>query len=736
MITKTDRIIGYLPPTFRALPRPTALYPVIDAFGTQLLEAESSLGAVMLSHWADYADRGSEFITDLNCFAALYGLAPRGAAKDVAQFASPTCAPVSADESVEEFREHLKRYVRTFIEGPVTVQGVLRVVSEALGVHIADDYASMDSWWTREPGFLTTTESSGDSVARQLFGVTFAKAQGSPASSAQVIGRINLEKGIELHGASRLRLRVDDAGPVDIDLNSIGAGTTLDRVIATINKALSQSVASNIGGRLRLASATFGANSRLEVLDLDGDAAPALLGLLPRTYTGKTGRAATLTGHVDLSHGADLRARSLIQVRIDAAPPVTVDCAGVLKAKTGLTEIVDAINKAVRTRIARQDGKHVILVSPTTGLGSSIRFMPLGAGDATEDIFGIPPRIFQGAEATAARITGSADLSGGLDVRAQHRFQVSVDGGPQVEVDLWTAAEDPKNVSPTNIRHAINRALGAGVASDDGRYLFLNSTLTGSASSIAIGPVTETQARRFVTRAYITDEAAPVIFGFLNRIAIGSAAAAASLLGAVDLSGGVDLHKNHHLRIVVNDRSAKEVDLARGIVLLRGATLPEIVNAINAQMGFEIASQDGHHLILTSPKAAPVATSVWSRQRPATRGSCFLGQTAPRPQVRIPAPRPFEVMLTCRNPSTSRIGRLFVWRSTTSPPWMSTWPVLHPPQPFWTRSSLVSTAFFPDWHQQRLTTGCASLHRLQGRQAPWSCCRCVLWKWWTTRQRR
>src|SRR5262245_1853823 len=76
MPTKTDRILGYLPGTFRALPKPTALYAVVDAFGNELLAAENSLAALMLAHWVDHADKGAEFIQDLACIAALYGLAP------------------------------------------------------------------------------------------------------------------------------------------------------------------------------------------------------------------------------------------------------------------------------------------------------------------------------------------------------------------------------------------------------------------------------------------------------------------------------------------------------------------------------------------------------------------------------------------------------------------------------------------------------------------------------------
>src|SRR5213080_3409440 len=77
MPTKTDRILSYLPGTFRALPRPTALYSVVDAFGSELLKAENSLAALMLAHWVDHADEGAEFIGDLACIAALYGLSPQ-----------------------------------------------------------------------------------------------------------------------------------------------------------------------------------------------------------------------------------------------------------------------------------------------------------------------------------------------------------------------------------------------------------------------------------------------------------------------------------------------------------------------------------------------------------------------------------------------------------------------------------------------------------------------------------
>ena len=595
-MTKTERILSYLPPTFKALPRPTALYSVVDAFGTQLLEAENGLGAVMRAHWVDFADRGSDFIEDLNCFGALYGLAPRDAAYDVVQFATATCPPVSADETVEEFREHLKRYVRTFIEGTVTVQGVLRIVAESLALHIEDDYAGMDTWWSRESDALTTSGPAAGSVARQLFGTPFLSARGAAARPAQAIGKVSLNK-IALGRSSILRLRVDDRDPVEIDLVS---ATTLPKVISAINNRLSVQVARDAGGRLKLVSPTVGAKSRLEVMDVSRDAAPALLGLLPRTVAGKAGAAARLTGRIDLSRGVELKAQSRIQLRIDGGSPITVNLGGYSKTKVGIARIVDAINHAAGSGVAHHDGKHITLLSPTTGVASGVSLVDAGPCDVAESILGIAPRSFHGADARPARVVSSADLSGGFDLRSQHLLQVSVDGGRPVVVDLWDIGGDLKAVSPAKIRNALNREFGQGIASDDGRKLFLTSTITGPASSIAVSPVMETQARRFVTRAFITDEAAPIIFGFLRKSAVGKAATPARLEGSVDLSSGVDLRNHRTLKIAVDNRPPSTVDLAKGIPILRGATLPEIAATINEQAGQDLATHDGGHLILTA----------------------------------------------------------------------------------------------------------------------------------------
>src|SRR5215212_5176474 len=173
MPTKTDRILSYLPRTFQTVPRPKALYAVADAFGNELLRGENSLAEIMLSHWVDFADKNAEEIDDLERMASLYGLAPQ--------------RDQDGDdlETVEEFRQHLKHYVRTFLEGTVTVQGVLRVTAEALGLLIEDDYDQLDTWWTRNDDSIVTIVPRGDDAAELLLGVTAAKVAGTDARGAR-----------------------------------------------------------------------------------------------------------------------------------------------------------------------------------------------------------------------------------------------------------------------------------------------------------------------------------------------------------------------------------------------------------------------------------------------------------------------------------------------------------------------------------------------------------------------
>ncbi len=692
MPTKTERILSYLPSTFRALPKPTALYSVVNAFGNELLQAENSLAALMLAHWVDHADRGAEWIDDLARIASLYGLAPQ------------------SEESVEEFRQHLKRYVRTFLEGTVTVQGILRVTAEALGLHIADSYAELDTWWTRQSDRLTTIETRGDDAAKLLFGVEGVSVHGQAAQAARIVGKLDLSGSIDLGGTSKLRLILDATAPVDIDLAGL---TKLDQVIQAVNAKVS-GVASQDGGHLVLCSSTEGAASRLEIPEIPGDAASKLLGLLPHTYKGNAASKAKVAGTQDLSGGVDLSQERYLRLLIDNERLAEVDCAAKAADSTGvqLNEIIQAINEALGMEVASHDGKHLILTSPTAGFNSGIAFQPpaaqdarerlfgpiatfhagqdacpaeavgindlsrgvdlstraslrvklddrlpvtvfcagsdpahtllseitakltaqFGPGtafhdgrflhlisptvgpassivfeplppeeDATEILFGISPRVFEGSDATAARLVGTSDLSAGVDLSALHAIQIAVDGGDPIEVDARREALDLRKVELQAIVKAINATLAQDIASHDGYHLILTSQTVGKTSRIAIEPLTLVRHRRFVTRAFSVDEAAQAVFGFFAQRAQGSAATKAQVVGQVDLSRGADLRQKRFLRLAIDGSAALDIDCAGPRP--RATLIDEVAGKINAAFGFTVASHDGRHLILTSPSA-------------------------------------------------------------------------------------------------------------------------------------
>lgn len=710
MPTKSDRILSYLPGTFKRQPQKSALFAIVDTFGRELLQAENSLAAIMQAHWVDHADRGTDVIDDLARIASLYGLAPRC---DTADDETQLCAlPPGCDETVEEFREHLKRYVRTFLEGTVTVQGILRVTAEALELRIANAYEEMDTWWNRNDDMLVTRRLRGDDAAARLFGFAAAAVSGSPVTSAQVRGSVDLSGGVDLSETPILRLRVDDIGPVDIDLTPESAEPIVDlaSITKTINTEMGgNQIAGHDGRHLTLSSIVTGPSSRIEVLDGPQDAATHILGLAPRVYAGSEARAASVTGAVDLSNGVDLsheryirlaidrtqvyeiefasnaeatldqimaainnavgepiashdghsltltspttgfnssigfeqpaaqdatlrlfgdvgafhlgqdaqparvtgtrnlnggvdlNTHSYIEISLDGNPARTINCAGADPANTRPSEIAAAINAAFGETVARQDGRFITLNSPTAGPDGTIVFETLDQNDATELIFGIGPRTFTGNEATAARLTGTVDLSADpqrTNLMAQHQLLLGIDGCSPIEVDLRTAAGSSAAVTLSEIVKAINDAVDDAVASHDNHFLTLVSPTMGSASRLEIIPAEETMTRRFVTRAMIIDEAAQAVLGCVSRQAEGVPATAARIVGQKDLSRGVDLRDNRFLRLSVDNGPFVDIDCAGP---RPRATLPdEIVGQINARFGSVIASHNGKNLILAS----------------------------------------------------------------------------------------------------------------------------------------
>ncbi len=716
MPTKTDRILSYLPGTFRALlpvtGQPSALYAFADTFGSELQQAENKLAEIMLAHWVDTADRNAEEIEDLAKIAALYGLAPRD------------------DEDVEEFRQHLLRYVRTFLEGTVTVQGILRVAAEALGLTIADDYQDLDTWWTRGNDELISVGPDAADAATLVLGFPAALVQGHPARPARLEGIVDLSFDANLRSASILRVQVDDLDTQEIQL--VGPGedphqVTLVAIVAKVNAALHPHLGTDVAfaehSHLVIQSPTTGPASRLEFEEGDGDAAMLVLGLRPLAYFGAPARPASITGTVELSGDLDLRTtrflrllvdgsraaevdcggatpghraveevrdainaalgiplarmveadgrkflalqsptpgnassiaflasasqdaalrlfgphaptylgqddtpaevsspelgrevdlslRYNVRISLDDSLAFTINCAGLRPASTTLDEVANAINAGLGVEIARRVGPRLRLASGTAGEGSQIRFETPDEADATELLFGLPPRTRRGTPPTSARIVGKAEI-GEVNLMARHQLRVRVDGGPPVLADLRLGVTrhgfNPSKAILPDLVEAVKAALGADTANDDGLHLVLASPSLGGGSSLELLPLEVEQRRRFVSRAVITGEASGALLGFNVRTARGVGAVNARLVGKPDLSHGVDLRAARYVRLGLDGKAAVDIDCAGPRP--RATLLDEVVQNINRELhkrqvvgdNIEVAFSDGRHLVLASP---------------------------------------------------------------------------------------------------------------------------------------
>jgi len=737
MATKTDRILSYLPSTFRVTPRPDVLYALIDAFGKDLLLAENSLAAVMAAHWVDYADRNAANITDLAKIAALYGLAPRRESDLTGDPLAPGADEVL--ETVEEFREHLKRYIRTFLEGTVTVQGILRVTAEALALQIADDYQDLDCWWQRRSQTLTTIVPRLEDAAPAVFGMKAGQVAGRSAHPAQVKGSVDLSNGVDLRGANLLRLKIDDENPIEVDLTTgtNAANVSLDAIIATLNQPLTgQAIARAENGLLAITSLNSSASSRIEIRDGLSDAAGRVFGLVPWVYRGSEAQSAQVIGAVtlsdsldlrqhrylrlvvdrtrvaeidcaganpaqttpqqvcdainqalqianfatlqaghylkftspitgfnssiafqapaaqdataflfgevqsfyigqdpqpakfksqrDLSQGIDLRDRATLRFQIDSSAMITVNCAGNDPRNTQITEIVTAINQAAQSDIATQDGQFITLASRDTGGSARLILDTAPTNDALETILGARPRVFEGRDATAAAIVSVPNLTQELNPQPDKflqltAIQIAVDGGSPVEIPLRiNLRSSGENVSTAQRRHvheianAINYAF-PNLAIADQQRLILRSSTIGDASRLEVLPLEIQQTQRFMTRAKVTDEAAPKIFGFLEQEVRGNTGKNAQMIGTVDLSRSVDLQTQPYLRIGIDDHPPIDINCAGQRP--RVTAIDEVVNAINNRLGRSIASHDGQHLILASPTVSKESRIVVTEPR-------------------------------------------------------------------------------------------------------------------------
>ncbi|HEX2028730.1 MAG TPA: hypothetical protein VHF25_12120, partial [Nitriliruptorales bacterium] len=462
---KTERILGHLPLTFRAGADPSALRALVGAFGDELQAAENSLAAVMRSHWVDFADSGMDTIRDLACLASLYGLLPRD------------------DETVEEFREHLKRYVRTFLAGTVTVQGLLRITAEALHLDIEDGYQSIDAWWDRDVDPVVTSLPSGADAAATVLGVPHARRDGTDPGPAVVAGLPDLRGGVDLRDRPLLWLAVDGGGTVPIDLTDQAADPSTvqpEEIAAAINAAVGFQMAQVSDGRLRLTSATTGAAARIDVEDGPQDAAVTVLGLAPRLYRGADATHATVVGGADLSTPTDLTGRRYLRIDVDGNHLAEIDAAAAAPDPAAVTieQVTQAINGALGVDVTSHDGQFLTLTSPTPGSAGYIAFQAPAAQDATALLFGPVASFTFGTDPRSARAHGTRDIGLGVDLTVASNVRLAVDEQPAVTVDV--AGADPATTLPGEIVTSLNAGLGDTVAEHDGRFVMVRSPTVGS----------------------------------------------------------------------------------------------------------------------------------------------------------------------------------------------------------------------------------------------------------------
>jgi hypothetical protein len=564
-----DGILANLPPTFAGLPRPSALASFADAFGGELRDAENSLAAVMFAHWVDFADLNADTLADLQSIAALYGLAPRD------------------DESVEGFRAHLKRYVRTFIDGTTTVRGIFRITAEALGLVIADD--QLDTWWDRASGpLLRTTEAAADDAATLLFGTASAMVRGTAAQPAGFLGAADLSRPLDLRGRSLLSVAVNGAAAVTTDLAASldPAAADLGALVAAIG-GIAGIAAEARGGRLFIHTRSSGQTSTLTLGDITGDAVPALLGIPPHDYAGRDATRARIVGTIDLPSTFDLSVRRFLRLSVDGITH-EVDCAGGTAAATSLADVVAAINTQAGAGIADTDGTRLALMSATPGLGGSVAILAATAGDVRGMLLGMAPSFARGANSAPARVTGAVDLSAGIDLSQRSKLALAVDGLAAQVIDC--AGPTPQKTFAGDIATAINAAIGQPnaiqpVATQNGSAVTLTSLQAGAAGRIRL-------------LAAAQGDALDLIFGIASRTATGTDATAARLAGTPDLSAGVDLSAVQRVQLAIDDATPVIIDLAAAGLGHAGVAAADIAAAVNAATG--AATAEGGRLALAS----------------------------------------------------------------------------------------------------------------------------------------
>jgi hypothetical protein len=135
MSFKTDRLVALFPEVYASREGDSLLHRILDAFGAELVHADTAVKDLLKSHWIDYAKAGG-----LDGLGALFGVSRR-------------LLPDATAEGDDTFRPLVKATVPSFIGGG-TVEAIKGAVRAALGLPY--DLALLEKQLVGPSGSLST----------------------------------------------------------------------------------------------------------------------------------------------------------------------------------------------------------------------------------------------------------------------------------------------------------------------------------------------------------------------------------------------------------------------------------------------------------------------------------------------------------------------------------------------------------------------------------------------------
>ncbi|MEZ4664698.1 MAG: hypothetical protein R2911_44765 [Caldilineaceae bacterium] len=189
-------------------------------------------------------------------------------------------------------------------------------------------------------------------------------------------------------------------------------------------------------------------------------------------------------------------------------------------------------------------------------------------------------------------------------------LRLKIDGKGPFEVDLTEGLDDLTHVSAQHIVDAINAKMAKPfpdntIATLENNYLLLAAPTRGPEGELEVQDD--------------ADDAAESVLGLPPRAYNGKAATAARVVGAVDLSGALDMTNARYLRLLVDGVTLAEIDCAGPDPA--NMRLPQVVDAINRGLGFDPAAElafypaahDDKYIALTSPSTGLTSTLTFQR---------------------------------------------------------------------------------------------------------------------------